>query len=148
MTRLGGFWGVDVGEGEELIGGEVFGHGVFGAGDFFEGADGVADLVLGADFGLEFAEFFAGLEDFLANVRGEEIVQGLFCALEVFAEHVGVGVAEGDGVERSAGECGSRLICVCGFHECSPFYEKSVARRRKSVAGATPRCGGAKRGFW
>ena len=68
----GGAFGVDAGEGEEVVGGEVLGHGVFGAGDFFHGADGVADLILGADFGLEFGEFFAGVEFCLAFIGGDE----------------------------------------------------------------------------
>ncbi len=102
----GGFLGVDACVGENFAGGEALGDGVFAVpGEFVEGVHRAFGEILGLDFALELLEVFAEVELELGLFGAEEIAQLLLVALEVFAEHFGVGVAEGDGVESRRTEC-------------------------------------------
>jgi hypothetical protein len=114
VEDLGGrFFGGEAGEVEEVEGGEALGDGVFAAGDFFEGVDGAAHILVGEAFGAEGLDLVLQFEVKLAAVGGEGIEEFLVGALEVEAELVEGGGAVGDEVEEVV-EVGERCDVARG----------------------------------
>ena len=101
VDDLGGvFLGGEVGEGEEVLGGESLGDGVFGLGDFVEGVDGGFGVLVGEVVGFDLLDLVLELEVELAGVGTEEVVEVLFGALEILAELIHRGCRVGDEVEE------------------------------------------------
>ena len=64
----GVFFGGEVGEGEEVLGGESLGDGVFGLGDCVEGVDGGFGVLMGEVVGFDLLDLVLEFEVELASV--------------------------------------------------------------------------------
>ena len=133
------FWR-EAGEGEEVVGGEAFGDGVFvrvaGVCDFAEGAQGGEGVFLGFGFGGEFEEFLAGVHVALEFAGGEEFGEVVFGG----GDALGVEGAEEVVDARGLGEGVEVVVDVEGIGE------EGIVRERRSD-GATQRRRGLGRGL-